>query len=275
MPSSSSCPALWPDFDRTWLERALAEFSSRSQPIWRHRCCKGRCAVSNLKARVLSALVMGVVVLGATLIGGWLFAVVSTAIAMLVWAEWVDVVCPNGDDRIRLLWLFLSGDGVSRCPDRTERGHAALSGRLPLSPSPWLSLISWLADCGRLPGLPLFGRRTGCADHAARIRRSASGLVALLFLFAAAVWSTDIGAYFARPAFPAGPKIATAISAEQDVGRAQSAVCCPPLLPRFWFSLWPAFSHSWWPRFLAAVLSVVSQIGELFRNPGSSARAPA
>jgi phosphatidate cytidylyltransferase len=147
-------------------------------------------------------------VLGATLLGGWLFAIVSTAIAMLVWAEWVDVVCPNGDDRIRLLGFFflaLVFLGVLIAP------NAAMpfiwAGATIAFAATSLILVGGLWS---VAGFSLFGRRAGGVDHVARIRRIRFRPVAVLFLFAT-VWATDIGAYFAGRHF-GGPKIATAIS---------------------------------------------------------------
>ena len=55
--------------------------------------------MNDLKARLGSAILLAVFILGSTLAGGWLFAAICTLTAMIVWAEWFDVVCPNGDDR--------------------------------------------------------------------------------------------------------------------------------------------------------------------------------
>lgn len=217
--------------------------------------------MSNLKARVLSALVLGVVVLGATLIGGWLFAVVSTAIAMLVWAEWVDVVCPNGDDRIRLLGFFFLG--------------LVFLGALVTSNAamPLVWAIATLAFAAT--ALVLVGGLwsvagflySGCALVALMMLResgaSASGLVAVLFLFAA-VWSTDIGAYFAGRHF-GGPKIATAISPNKTWSGAIGGLIAAVVAAIVVFAL--AGLHSFvLAGFLAAILSVVSQAGDFFES---------
>lgn len=217
--------------------------------------------MSDLRARVFSAVVLSVIVLAATLAGGWLFAVVSAAIAMIVWAEWVDVVCPNGDDRIRLLGFFLTGLVFL----------AALfvpNGAMPLV---WAiaTLAFAIASALLVGGLwPLAGflYSGGALVALIMLRNSdgrASGLVVILFLFAT-VWATDIGAYFAGRRF-GGPKIAPAISPKKTwsggIGGVLSAILAALLVfaaaglrP---FSLAVA---------LAFILSVVSQAGDFFES---------
>jgi len=217
--------------------------------------------VSNLKARVLSALVMGLVVLCATFAGSWLFAVVSTVIAMLVWAEWVDVVCPNGDDRIRLLGFFFLGLvflGALIVPNGTmpivwaAATIAFAAASLILVGGLW-SVAGFLYSGGALVALIMLRESAG----------TASGLVAVLFLFAA-VWSTDIGAYFAGRHF-GGPKIATAISPNKTwsgaIGGLLAAVVAAII----------AFAVAGLQSFvlagtLAAILSAVSQVGDFFES---------
>lgn len=217
--------------------------------------------MSNLRARVISALVLGVVVLGATLVGGWFFAVVSTVIAMLVWAEWIDVVCPNGDDRIRLLGFFFLGLvflGTLVAPNAampliwTAATLAFAAASLILVGGLW-SVAGFLYSGCALVALIMLRESGG----------SVSGLVAVLFLFAA-VWSTDIGAYFAGRHF-GGPKIATAISPNKTwsgaIGGLLAAIVAAILV--FAVAGLQSFSQA---AVLAAILSVVSQVGDFFES---------
>ena len=217
--------------------------------------------MSNLKARVLSALVLGVAVLGATLIGGWLFAVVSTAIAMVVWAEWVDVVCPNGDDRIALLGFFflaLVFLGALIVPNGAMplvwavATLAFAAASLILVGGLW-AVAGFLYSGGALVALMML-RESG---------PSASGLVAVLFLFAA-VWSTDIGAYFAGRHF-GGPKIATAISPNKTWSGAVGGLVAAIVAAIVVFALAGLGSFGL-AAALAIVLSIVSQVGDFFES---------
>lgn len=218
--------------------------------------------MNELKARALSAVVLGVAVLGATLVGGWLFAVISTAIAMVVWAEWVDMVCPNGDDRIRLLGFFFLGLvflGALLVPNHTmpfvwAAATAAFAvSSVSLVGGKW-SLIGFLYSGLALVALNML-REAGAYS---------SGLVAVLFLFAV-VWSTDIGAYFAGRRF-GGPKIAPAISPKKTwsggIGGLAAAIVAGLVIVSLDGN---ATSYSV-AVLLAIVLSVTSQAGDFFES---------
>lgn len=217
--------------------------------------------MSNLKLRVLSALVMGVVVLAATLIGAWPFAVVATVIAMLIWTEWVDLACPNGDDRIRLLGFFFLAViflGALFVPN----------GVMPLvwaAATLAFAAVSVILVGGlwAVAGLLYSGGALVALITLRESGESASGLVAVLFLFAA-VWSTDIGAYFAGRRF-GGPKIATAISPNKTWSGAIGGLFAAILAAIVLFAI-AGLQSFVLAGFLAAILSVVSQVGDFFES---------
>ncbi|WP_193178286.1 phosphatidate cytidylyltransferase [Oricola nitratireducens] len=217
--------------------------------------------MSNLRERVLSALVLGAVVLFATLVGGWLFAIVSTAIAMLVWAEWVDVVCPNGDDRIRLLGFFFLGLvflGALVVPN----------GAMPLvwAAATLLFAVASMVLVGGLWSVAGFLYSGGALVALIMLRESGpsvSGLVAVLFLFAA-VWSTDIGAYFAGRHF-GGPKIWTAVSPNKTWSGAIGGLVASVVAAEAVFAL-AGLRPFYLAALLAVVLSAVSQVGDFFES---------
>ena len=217
--------------------------------------------MSNLQARVLSGVVLAAVVLAATLAGGWLFVLVASAVAMLVWNEWVDVVCPGDDDRIRLTGFVLLGLvflAALILPNNAVVVVWLLSTLLFAAASTYLNGSAWqvagfiYAGCALLALVTL--RESGS---------SASGLVAVLFLFAA-VWATDIGAYFAGRHF-GGPKIATAISPNKTWSGAIGGLVSAALAAIVVISIADAGSPAV-AGLLAVILSVVSQIGDFFES---------
>lgn len=217
--------------------------------------------MNDLKARVVSAVVLGVIVLAATLAGGWFFAIVSTLIAMIVWAEWFDVVCPNGDDRVRLLGFFFLGlvlVGALFVPNQSMPLIWAVAtiafafSSVAASGGVW-PVAGFLYSGMALVGLNML-RESGS---------SASGLIAILFLFAV-VWATDIGAYFAGRRF-GGPKIAPVISPKKTwsggIGGVVSAIMAALVV-----SVVAGIGFGWRLAFLAILLSVISQAGDFFES---------
>lgn len=217
--------------------------------------------MNELKARVISALVLAAAVLGATLAGGWLFAVISTLIAMIVWAEWYDVVCPNGDDRIRLLGFFYLGlvfvgaliapNGMMPFVWATATAAFAVSSAT-LAGGKW-SVVGFLYSGMALVALNML-RESG-ADI--------SGLIAVLFLFAV-VWATDIGAYFAGRRF-GGPKIAPAISPKKTWSGGFGGVGSAVVAGTFLFAC-AGLGDYGLAAGVAIVLSVISQVGDFFES---------
>jgi len=217
--------------------------------------------MSELKARIVSALVLAAVVLTATLAGGWLFAAVATMIAVIVWAEWLDMACPGCDDRIRLLGVVLLGllfVGALFLPNsRMALAWAVATAAFVLA-AMGFSGEKWSVAGFLYSGLTLVAlimlRESGDA---------ASGLIAILFLYAV-VWATDIGAYFAGRAI-GGPKILPVVSPKKTwsggIGGVISAIFAGIVVLAVAGVGSPGLAV-----ILAVVLSVVSQIGDFFES---------
>ena len=215
---------------------------------------------SELRLRILSGIVLAAVVLAATWAGGPAFRLLAAAIGLLVYYEWSTITrLPDTDFRANALgWLAVAvvcglvvlGNGSLALPLLAGATLAAILYALVSGGSRWLA--GGIAYSG-LSAVSLAAIRGDGAD----------GFVAMLFVFAV-VWATDILAYFVGRALK-GPKLAPAISPGKTwsgaIGGAVSAVIAGTLVHMAFFPL----SGVWVP-ILALVLSVFSQIGDLFES---------
>jgi phosphatidate cytidylyltransferase len=220
--------------------------------------------MSNLQTRIVSALVLAAAVLVLTWYGGWPFRLLSALICVAIFHEWSAMAERRearawADGGLGLLPLVLvlifAAALLAGAPALPLVALAAAGTALLIGLSAWRGRSQWLAAgfaYAALSGLSLALLRDG--DHA--------GLLAILFLFAV-VWATDILAYFVGRAV-GGPKLAPAISPGKTwsgaVGGAVAGLVGGVAL---------AFATGSGVALLAVaavVLSVVSQIGDLFES---------
>ncbi|WP_173932354.1 phosphatidate cytidylyltransferase [Chelativorans sp. Marseille-P2723] len=214
----------------------------------------------NLRLRIISAVILGAGALALTVAGGPAFRIFTAALSLLIFYEWTAM---GGAGSRRVAMIAWAGLVVALV--------AMLMGFPALLPFALLTaavlivlLFSWLAGSGiwtagglvyaGAPGLALANLRG--ADEA--------GLIIILFLYAV-VWTTDTLAYFTGRAL-GGPKLAPSISPGKTwsgaiggtIGGAAAGAVVLWLLGSA-FSLVLAL-------FLAVLLSVVSQAGDLFES---------
>jgi phosphatidate cytidylyltransferase len=217
--------------------------------------------MSNLKARIISALVLALFVLVATVAGGWLFAAMASLIGLFVWSEWIDVTCPNSDDRLRgaglaaivaifLFSLMLDSGSMLFIGLLLLAGIVAVTRMLSRENWP---VAGFVYAGGTLIAL-ISLRNSGGWDV---------GLIAILFLFAT-VWATDIGAYFAGRHF-GGPKIAPAISPNKTWSGGIGGIICAIVAGVLVFAF-AGLADTSLAALLALILSVVSQAGDFFES---------
>lgn len=219
--------------------------------------------MSNLQVRVISALVLVAVILVPTWFGGFLFRLASAVIAGAIFYEWTRMARPA---------LSSIGPATNLLPEALMLVFAlALVLALP-APALLLLLMAIVAcvavyssmrgagqwDAAGLAYAGLSGLSLALlrgADHA--------GLVAILFLFAI-VWATDVFAYFVGRAV-GGPKLAPSISPGKTrsgaVGGAVGGVVAGVLLATV-----AGAGNFFTLAFVALVLSVVAQAGDLFES---------
>jgi phosphatidate cytidylyltransferase len=215
--------------------------------------------MSNLQLRVISAVVMAIVALGLTWLGGLPFRLLSAAIAGAVLYEWCAMARTGHAARQWLTAAFLAVVLAA-----LVLGYSAPVILLVLGLALVVSIaVEFIGGQGAWSSTGL--AYAGLSAIALALLRDSdrSGLMAILFLFAV-VWATDILAYFVGRAI-GGPKLAPSISPGKTwsgaiggtvggvvAGIAVVAVSGGIALPQ-------AVA-------IALVLSVVSQIGDLFES---------
>ena len=213
-----------------------------------------------LKRRIVSAIVLAIVVLAATWYGGIWFQLVAALMGLLIYYEWSTITrLPERSFRANAFgWLAVAliaadiviGDGSNAVP---LLGGATITAIL-------LTLVR--ATNWWLPG-GIFYAGLSATSLAAIRGEDQAGFVATLFVFAV-VWATDILAYFVGRALK-GPKLAPRISPGKTwsgaIGGTISGVVASSVLTLGVFS-----RLSFWTVAVAFVLSVASQIGDLFES---------
>ncbi|WP_075288864.1 phosphatidate cytidylyltransferase [Pararhizobium arenae] len=213
-----------------------------------------------LQLRIISGILLAVVALAATWAGGIAFSVLAIVIALLVYSEWSTITRLGEND--------LQGNAFGWLSQVVIAGLVLLgeiAWTLPVLGLSTVVAIAWVLlrkGSWWLPGGIVYAGLTGISLSA--IRDDAHiGLIAMIFVFAV-VWATDILAYFVGRAI-GGPKLAPKISPGKTwsgaIGGALSGVLAGTAVYMVEFS-----SLDVRIPILAAVLSVFSQIGDLFES---------
>ncbi len=213
-----------------------------------------------LRLRIISGIVLAAIVLAATWYGGLSFRLLAAAISLLVYYEWSTISDLHGTDPQgnALGWV-----GIALIAGATVMSESVYSMEV-LAAFVVVSAImvvlrqkSWW-----LPGGILYSGLIAIALSEIR-DDDLRGFVLMLFIFAT-VWATDIFAYFVGRAI-GGPKLAPRISPGKTwsgaIGGAVAAVIAGTAV------VWSYFSaDDLRIPVLALVLSVCSQVGDLFES---------
>ena len=215
---------------------------------------------SELRLRILSGIVLAVVVLLATWLGGFAFRVLASGMALLIYYEWSTITrLTDTDFRANAFgWLSVTLVAGLVIFGFDEFALPVLIGATLIG----LAYSIALKGSGWLTGGIVYSGLTAISLAAIR-GDTAHGFAAMLFIFAV-VWATDILAYFVGRAI-GGPKLAPPISPGKTwsgaIGGAISAVIAGTLVHMAFFSL-----NGLWVPIIALVLSVFSQVGDLFES---------
>lgn len=213
-----------------------------------------------LKLRIMSGFVLAAIVLGATWYGGVAFRMLAGLIALLIYYEWSTITKQAEKDvqANALGWL-----GTVLLVVMTVAGEFDYAVPL-LVGFTVLTAIFVVVRRGSwwLPGGVVYSGLSGISLAAIRGDDSV-GLVAMLFVFAV-VWATDILAYFVGRAV-GGPKLAPRISPGKTwsgaIGGTVSGVAAGSAVALIHFP-----QTGLWIGCIAFLLSVASQIGDLFES---------
>ncbi|MGI6853131.1 phosphatidate cytidylyltransferase [Mesorhizobium sp. 1B3] len=216
--------------------------------------------MSNLQTRIVSSVVLIVAVMGVTWLGGTAFAMLAAAISGAIFYEWTRMSRGEGSAGHHATAAVLLGVVLILLLVGVEAklifGAAAIAILLSALDAKWrrqgLGTTAGLSYAA-LSGISLALLRDG----------DSRGLAAILFLFAT-VWVTDIMAYFVGRSL-GGPKLAPAISPGKTwsgaIGGAIGGV-----LAGAGAAAATGYSEMALAGAVAFVLSVVSQVGDLFES---------
>ncbi|WP_322517040.1 phosphatidate cytidylyltransferase [Rhodopseudomonas palustris] len=210
----------------------------------------------NFLLRLAAALVLAPAAIAIAYFGGWAWAVLATAVAIGLFLEWLSIVGAARDFRVLVIGcLTLLVCGIGLVFDKPAPAMlAAVLG------------VGGLAVLGDQPR-----RWTTSGLGYAAIALIASILVRLdpdygfpaLILIFLIVWGTDIGGYFAGRGI-GGPKLWPRVSPKKTWAGAIGGLVLS-LLVGLGFAL-AGFGKIVPLLILAAVLSTVSQLGDLFES---------
>jgi phosphatidate cytidylyltransferase len=213
-----------------------------------------------LRLRIISGIILAAVVLVATWYGGLSFRILAAAIGLLVYYEWSTISDLHGRDPQgnALGWLGLVLIAGATLMEESVYSLEVLVVFVAIT----AIMVATRHKSWWLPGGIFYAGLTAIA--LAEIRDDdLRGFVLMLFIFAT-VWATDIFAFFVGRAI-GGAKLAPRISPGKTwsgaIGGAIAAVIAGTAV------VWSFFSaDGLWIPALALVLSICSQIGDLFES---------
>jgi phosphatidate cytidylyltransferase len=211
---------------------------------------------SNLFLRVAAALVLAPLTIAIAWIGGWPWICLVTAAGALLYAEWLMIV---GASRDRLIVAA----GVSAL---VIAGLLMVAGRTDFAVAilvVGIALAAILASGQRLwvAGGMVYAAAAVIASILVR-RDAEAGFLALMFVLLV-VWVTDIGGYFAGRGI-GGPKLWPRVSPKKTWAGAVGGLVLSLAVAAAFALL--GFGRMLPLLLLGAVLSVVSQLGDLFES---------
>ncbi|MET4800599.1 phosphatidate cytidylyltransferase [Bradyrhizobium sp. LB11.1] len=212
-------------------------------------------ASSNLVMRVLAALVLAPFAIALAYAGGWLWALLVTLVSIGLFAEWLMVVGAGSAvlTGAGTIVIAMMGAGVAFGALKTAVITGCVGG----------AIIALIARGKFIWAATGFAYASAALLASILVRQDlAHGFAALMFVLLV-VWATDIGGYFAGRSI-GGPKLWPRVSPKKTwAGALGSVVASLAVAGGFAAS---GFGEAVPLLVLSAVLTVVSQAGDLFES---------
>jgi phosphatidate cytidylyltransferase len=210
----------------------------------------------NLAARVIAAVVLAPLAIAIAYAGGWLWTALVTVISIGLYVEWLGIVGAVREMRVvafGVAALAIGGLclGLGRIDAALVALAIGLSGVAALSPAPrpWTATGFFYAAAAEI------------ASVLVRLDQ-VWGFVALIMVLLV-VWATDIGGYFAGRGI-GGPKLWPLVSPKKTWAGALGGFTASLAVAAGFAAL--SLGKTGPLLLLAAVLSISSQLGDLFES---------
>ncbi|WP_424631193.1 phosphatidate cytidylyltransferase [Bradyrhizobium sp. SYSU BS000235] len=211
---------------------------------------------SNLFMRVVAALVLAPLTIAIAWLGGWLWLLLVMAAAALLYFEWLMIVGASRN------WPVV-GVGVAALVAAGLLLALGKPGLMLAAFAVGVVLVALLAQEQRWWTSSGFAYAAAALVAAVLVRFDPGmGFVALMFVLLV-VWVTDIGGYFAGRGI-GGPKLWPRVSPKKTWAGAIGGLVLSLIIAAAFALL--GFGRMFPLLMLGAVLSVVSQLGDLFES---------
>jgi len=210
----------------------------------------------NLLVRIAAALVLAPLAIAIAYAGGWLWSALVTLAAIGLYAEWLTIAATAREARIVVCGVTaLAVAGLCLAATRIDAALIVLAIGFLVVAAISRQRRGWVA------GGFFYAAAAQTASVLVRLD-SSDGFVALVFVLLI-VWVTDIGGYFAGRGI-GGPKLWPRVSPKKTWAGAIGGFGASLLVAAGFVAFDFGRAESLLP--LGAILSIVSQLGDLFES---------